>query len=235
MKYHKLVSNERNNDIDTEGSWAISYGDLVTLLLTFFILFFTINISADKRKALDDSLMAILSPGGKKQVDRIDQNIQDAKEEAQLLVKADLSKWGGKVIKVGEKIVVSFPGVSFFKSAKIDVTKEGIRELQYFARSFVPYAGQYLLGIHAYADNRKVQNKYRFKDNLELSALRSVAAMRTLQSSGIPLNRMRLGGQGELQAVVKDILATNGNLDGKHAFSRKVVLVIEPAALEENL
>jgi len=45
-----------HSEIDSEGSWAISYGDMVTLLLTFFIIFF----AADKfkmQKALKLDLM----------------------------------------------------------------------------------------------------------------------------------------------------------------------------------
>ena len=32
---------EEVEEVDSEGSWAVSYGDMVTLLLTFFIIFFT--------------------------------------------------------------------------------------------------------------------------------------------------------------------------------------------------
>jgi flagellar motor protein MotB len=68
----------------------------------------------------------------------------------------------------------------------------------------------------------------RFKDNLELSALRAVSAMRELQELGVPLHRMKVGGYGEIRKLAGD--ASDSDL----ALARKLVLVIEPE-LKETL
>jgi len=41
-----------------EGTWAISYGDMITLLLAFFILFFSIEPPVAKKGLLNDAMMA---------------------------------------------------------------------------------------------------------------------------------------------------------------------------------
>ena len=46
-KYRQLATEE--GEIDSEGSWAISYGDMITLLLTFFILFFNMKKHDDSK------------------------------------------------------------------------------------------------------------------------------------------------------------------------------------------
>ena len=45
----RLKREQEQIHIDTEGSWAISYGDMITLLLGFFILFFSLEPETKKR------------------------------------------------------------------------------------------------------------------------------------------------------------------------------------------
>jgi flagellar motor protein MotB len=47
-------------EIDTEGSWAISYGDMITLLLSFFIIFFSTDQEKDRMKAMESALLVAL-------------------------------------------------------------------------------------------------------------------------------------------------------------------------------
>jgi chemotaxis protein MotB len=212
--------------IDSEGSWAISYGDMVTLLLAFFILFFSVDPQVSKQKELDRSLRSdILSEFS-------DQERSLASPEVSIK-SPKLS--GEKVVihSIESKLLVEFPGVSFYRSGDIKVTEGGKRSLQRFSKKFMPYAGQYRLGIRAYTDSRRVllKAKRRFKDNLELSALRSIAAMRILQRSGIPLKRMRLGGYGEMMITARELASLKDKSeDSKLALARTVVLVIEPEA-----
>jgi len=105
-----------------------------------------------------------------------------------------------------------------------------------FVKVYMPYAGNYNVGIRAYADKRKVLKKNRkFEDNLELSALRSIATMRVLQAAGIPLNRIRTGGYGELILTANELTeipADKRAPASEYDFARKVVLVIEPDSSE---
>lgn len=222
-------SHDDSHEIDTEGSWAISYGDMITLLLTFFILFFSTDQEKDRMDRLESSLIAKFNGVPAASTPMIGEGGKEATVE-----QAVADRFQVQAFKVGNKVIIDFPGTSFFDLGKIDVTKSGQEELRKFVELYLPYAGSYTLGIRAFTDNRQVIRSpgRRFNDNLELSALRSVAAMRVLQQSGIPLRRMRLGGFGELSITADElqrtIASTNKLIADPTGLARKIVLVIEP-------
>jgi chemotaxis protein MotB len=236
---------EAETEIDSEGSWAISYGDMITLLLTFFILFFSVDAKTTESRALQKALIAHLTPEQQKSppVEGVASGEESPPQRAggahgiEQKIKDAL---GAQLHVVGERVIVEFPQVSFFDFGKTDLTQEGKQALSKFVSLYMPYAGTHLLGIRAYTDYKQVLQipGRRFNDNLELSALRSVASMRTLQKAGIPLTRMRLGGYGELRLTREDLQrslasqAKQGTPGLGLALARKIVLVIEPEPRE---
>jgi len=226
-------------EVDSEGSWAVSYGDMVTLLLSFFIIFFTTDPKqgTKQRVELKISLIETLknkSSHNSETGNNETVNVGNNKEEG--IDKKILKDWNGVAHEKGNHIIIEFPYTSFFNSAKTELTKEGKEAIANFVKVYMPYAGNYNIGIRAYADKRKVLKKSRkFADNLELSALRSIATMRVLQESGIPLNRIRTGGYGELILTASELSEVPANKRlpaSEYDFARKVVLVIEPDTSE---
>jgi flagellar motor protein MotB len=131
---------------------------------------------------------------------------------------------------VGDNLVVTFGKISFFDSGSTEVRKETIPFLKLFTEKYLPYAGKYQLSIKGFTDKKPVRKERRnYKDNLELSVLRAVSAMRHLQKAGLPLNRMEIAGVGELRTIEK-IIPKSTQLDPKEleALSRTVMLVIKP-------
>jgi flagellar motor protein MotB len=232
LRRRRLTDHE---EVDTEGSWAISYGDMITLLLTFFVLFYSTNKERDRLNVMQNSLLLALNKDSTQAPKPLNQAGQDPAMTDKILKQLD-----AKAHKVGSKLVVEFPHVSFFKLGAVKLTKEGRRQLLDFVKIYMPFAGNYTLSIRAFTDHKKVLRLpgRGYNDNLELSALRSVSAMRELQHLGIPLHRMRLAGYGELNLAVEDLnraIASTPDYDANGmALARKVVLVIEPE-LKESL
>lgn len=243
--HRKKYKHAEMEEVDSEGTWAVSYGDLITLLLSFFILFFSLDQSPPRptkmRLAFMQDVKAIhetkgdkplfdqvkpISPGGvavRPNLPTEDSNINKITYP---------KEFSPVAYEVDDKVIMEFPGISFFDSSKVDLTKEGQESLSQFAKMFVPYAGNFFVSIRAFADTRQVrQGVHRFKDNLELSALRSIAAMRILQKEGIPLDRIRTGGYGELLVTADELSRLPTSVRPKQdslALARKVVLVVEP-------
>jgi flagellar motor protein MotB len=128
--------------------------------------------------------------------------------------------------RVGDRVYITFPQISFFASASTDMTSEGRQALEKFAKVYMPFAGKAVLGIVGFSDERPVKGHYRFRDNLELSVLRAVSAQRVAESVGIPLNRTRLMGHGINSQLIEGEEPSNA-LE-RWALTRKVMLVIEP-------
>ena len=156
-------------EVDSEGSWAVSYGDMVTLLLTFFIIFFTTDPKqgTKQRVELKVSLIEALknkSSNGAESGNREDINIGNNKEEG--IDRKILKDWNGVAHEKGNHVIIEFPYTSFFSSGKVELTKEGQKAITDFVNIYMPYAGNYNIGIRAFADKRKVLNKNRkFSDN----------------------------------------------------------------------
>lgn len=238
MKSVRLLSKEHYHEepVESEGSWAISYGDMITLLLSFFVIFFSTDFEREKVDKLNRHLSfeldgAVASKGEDKGAAAAGSGwADDARPDAKL---PDISGMEIKAQPVGENVVVTFKAVSFYASGRVTLEPKGEALLREFAGKYLPYAGNYRLAVKGFTDKRPVIHRPdRFKkydDNLELSALRSLAAMRVLQQSGVPLNRMEIAGAGELEAINR-ILPSHEGLTKEEldAYSRTIVLVVQP-------
>lgn len=224
--------------VDTEGSWAISYADMITLLLSFFVLFFTVDHKRVRAQQLQKSLMVRLENKGVAVPNHpgVVSKINIGSDPGDGIDPAILAKFGAKAHEIGDELIIEFANISFFRLGVVDVNSDGRAALEAFASTFIPFASNYNLAIRAFTDSRPVKSKTgRFQDNLELSALRSVSAMRVLQAAGIPLRSMRLGGLGEFvfpdETNDSRDVASTGAAD-QLRFARKVVLVVEPKRAE---
>ena len=229
-------------ETDAEGSWAISYGDMITLLLTFFILYFNINNKQEEQKTL--LRKELLAEFGEKKASAETETLnspptmklgEDTRGE---LDPAVIQDWGGSVTRDGEKVIIQFPLVTFFDLGREDVRSGAKKHLEFFAKKYVKFAGTHMLNVKAFTDTVPVRTGHRYRDNLELSALRAISSMRVLQSSGIPLSRMKIVGFGETFAnrIPGNIDAGSDSVqkDKKgDRFARKVVLAIEPLPKEK--
>lgn len=235
--------------IDEHGSWAISYGDMVTLLLCFFIMFFNVNpIKKEMNhfKVLQEALQGkLMSP--KEAANPTTKNVDIGEaDDGKNVDKTLLEKLGGVVTVQGDNILVEFPSISFFDLGQIQIRKEGVDVLKVFTELYLPYSGKFRLAIMAYTDDVPVKSKRIFQDNLELSALRSISAMRVLQRAGLPLSVMRVGGYGELTHIRPQVRVVAGSpsLQGEdvsassfesptgkfkgNPMARRVMFLIEP-------
>ncbi|MBS1958106.1 MAG: hypothetical protein JST80_01410 [Bdellovibrionales bacterium] len=223
---HGQVNARRNplsEEADSEGSWAISYGDMITLLLTFFILFFNVNKhDNEQRMAMQETLMEKLKAVSKP----INENTGADRKPSSLEPQVEAA-FGTKAYTVGERVVIEFPELSFFNKGDTEVSKEGVKKLREFVKLYEPFMGSNMLSVRAFTDTLKVMGNHRYKDNLELSALRAIAAMRVMQYAGIPIHLMRISGNGEFQSVMTKIQEEAFRRQGD-PLARKVVLVIEP-------
>ncbi len=216
---------------EDSGSWAVSYGDMVTLLLCFFIMFF--NLSPAKKqlnhfKVIQNTLQETLkgSPVAAKGFQT--QIAMGEKARAHEIDKTILAKLGGVMTKVGDQIFIEFPDVSFFNLGQTKLRPEAVAILGKFASIYAPFSAEFRLAVLAYTDDVPVRRGHHlYSDNLELSSLRSVAAMRSLQGQGIPVSAMRIAGHGELKEAKVQTEAKPLQERGD-PLARRVSLIIEP-------
>ncbi|MCX7675468.1 MAG: hypothetical protein N2Z70_06535, partial [Bdellovibrionaceae bacterium] len=104
------------------------------------------------------------------------------------------------------------------------------------------YMGQYRIAVTAFSDPRplKEATRKKYRDNLQLSALRALEIVRYLEKKGVPLAHMRIQGFGELN-ISKDHMARFGLKEEElmrrpaseqkrvlHDYARTALIIIEP-------
>lgn len=227
LKNHKEAASEE----ESEGTWAVSYGDMITLLLSFFVIFYNTDFEKEKTLKINHHLGFSIDSLNSSLKGSVDQ--ETGKDYSAKL--GDIKNLDIKVHEVGENLVVTFGKISFFNSGQTDIREDAAEVLKVFAEKYLPYAGTYQVSIKGFTDKRPVRKiKRAYKDNLELSVLRAVSAMRVLQKEGIPLRRMEIAGVGELKLIEKIFpKASELSQEELEALSRTVVLVIKPES--ENL
>ncbi|MDY7036289.1 MAG: flagellar motor protein MotB [Thermodesulfobacteriota bacterium] len=217
MSGSKLSDLEEIAQTDARGAWLLTYADLITLILVFFILLFALSkkeagIMADALKSYEiaigketpkTSLFNIIdkSLSGKRK--KLDQQIglRDVdlfKEINSLIKKKNL---GGKVeaeVKKGD-IIFRVQGSVFFKSGSADLLPEVTHIFSDIIQIMKNYP-QYDVDIQGHTDNRSISTA-KFTSNWELSAIRATTVLRYLIKEGIPAERLTATGFADLRPL----------------------------------
>ncbi len=211
------------HETDTEGSWAISYGDMITLLLSFFVIFFSFDFKKEKEDILEESAIkniAVMDTFKDKETGIHEKPSETIEELNEITTIVKKEKDG--------KLVVFFKGANFFDSGDTSVNEFGQVLLTKFIKKYTPYAGKFRVKIQAFTDSQPVSNpSHRYKDNVELSALRSISVMRYLQNNGVPLNRVEIGGMGIMSKRALAVLGLeSNNVEEVRKMSRTIALIL---------
>lgn len=214
---------ERQSSAEIENSWEISYGDMITLLLAFFVMFFNIKTETMNMQLIKKDIDKYFSEKTDKRSPTAQAEAKDIKGEQKTNLPI-ISSQVQNSLKIksniqGQNVLVDFPGVEFFKSGRVDLTHEGQTALKEFTAAISNHLGSFRLVVRGFTDNKPLKHS-RFKDNLELSAARSISAIRFMNKQGIGTHYMRIAGYGE----------TDGARDMAQgeAAMRRISIVLEP-------
>ncbi len=175
--------------------WIYTYGDMVTLLLCFFILLFAMSkTNEEKFKAVAASFKGgpPASPFIFTGAPTFMENIESSLKKSDI---ADVTD-----ITVDDRgITVSFSDTAMFQPSSASPLQEGRDIIEKFAR--ILYSISNSIVIEGHTDNIPISNTV-FPSNWELSGARSGSIARLLEEFGIESQRMEIVGYGSTRPKV---------------------------------
>ena len=156
--------------------WIFTYGDLVTLLMCFFVLLFaSCKYQTEKFKSVAESFKPL--PAGTPFIsegkDSVVEKIIDKVEESELADDVD--------VNIEEKgVVVSFKASTFFDSESTEINEKGIVELTRFSKLIFLLPNR--IQINGHTDDSTPK---KWSSNWELSAARSARVARFFVENGM--------------------------------------------------
>ena len=251
---------KKNRPTDSGGNWMDTYGDMVTLLLTFFIMLYSMsNLDAQKWTIFVKSIPSIQNQGSENitinsqmsdtpEVDSKGQEIgQEIAQEAlqaedvnelYLTIAESLNQAGVKeatVIRGDDYTYVSFANNVFFGADSSVLTREGQAVLNTFAKAIAPAAGgieQVNIMSHTakVTDNSQINPQIIRKDRI-LSAMRSAEVCIYLQQQNVIKPEKLVDiSYGEYRPI-----ADNSTEEGRIKNRRIEFLLLDNGAKERDL
>jgi chemotaxis protein MotB len=224
--------------------WVISYADLVTLLLGFFIILFaSADVNQEKFQLLsrglaeafhvevkdgDRSSSAIFDGGssffGEPARRAVLETDLEAIRAAVNFGTASIGRAGEIVVSQDEdRIVIRLADNLLFPPASADIRSSALPLLAIVASALLGVDQE--IRVEGHTDNVPV-NTERYPSNWELSSARATAVLRYLAETGeVPAGRVFAAGYGEFRPV-----ATNLTPEGRGVNRRADIVVLYPSA-----
>ena len=226
-------------------AWMTTYGDMTTLLLTFFILLFT-TAEIEGRElqlilsAFRGSLgmhtggltlaQGVLADLGQ-QVETLPskekgERLAKAVEKAVSIFKPEVKTRKVKITEDERGIVISLVADAFFESGSAEMTPEGTEIMDKMGR-FLSNAEfeRNIIRVEGHTDNRPIPLEgdlfVMYPTNWELSSARAVKVARIFNETyGITGSRLQAVGYGQFQPV------ESNDIEEGRAYNRRIEIVI---------
>lgn len=227
--------------------WMATYGDLVTLLLCFFIMLFAMStVDAEKFDALSQAFNPGIFDftGGDNIIGEMNKDENNAMSEFlsnEIVYQAELKSIADSinnytesediqdsvdVIRDKDKITIRFNSSLLFESGKATLKEQVKPYLNKISKTFPE---GYSVQIEGHTDNLKISNK-EFASNWELSAFRGINVLKyIINNCGISSDKLSVAGYGEFRPI-----ASNDTEEGRSKNRRVDIILFKEAEVKEE-
>lgn len=232
----------RNNHDEHENleRWLLTYADLITLLLAFFIMMYTFSKQDSERyEEVSSYLKSIFSGGsgvlkkgsvsGAQQLEMLKgraltEGLKEKLTNELNAITGDSELKNSIFIFTDERgVVIRIMDKAFFDEGKADIkadAKRALDKISYILRDIKNH-----IRIEGHTDNTPIRN-VEFKSNWELSVRRATEVVRYfIEKGAISPERISATGYAEYRPLVENSTAEN------KALNRRVEIIIERSAL----
>ncbi len=201
---------EREEDLENElnrgALWAVTYGDLMSYLMIFFMSLFVFYGVKNNNVISQFTIKGVEESFGK-----------ETKTTSEIFSKYGIQQIA-KMEVSSAKIRMTFLEPVLFDAGKAALKESSIPHLQKLAQVLIELPND--IQIDGHTDNRPMGPHSQYASNWELSAARAFAVLRFLIEMGVPPNRLSALGYGEQRPV-----ETNDTPEGR-AINRRIEINI---------
>lgn len=235
--YDKKLNSKRPKNTN---AWIVTFADLMALLLTFFIMLFSMsNMDSIKYKAVSEAIGGAFNAElGQKAESLIDLKSYHSKVRRDSIVQLNFTKYAEEIfqseIKDGlleisaenGKTIIRFPESVTFPSGSATLNDNFIPVLNKVGKILANSSGKIVISGHS--DNQPIStNKYR--SNWDLSSSRAVSVVhKILEGNNIQENRFIVQGFADTMP-----LRPNTTSDDR-MINRRVEIAVENSLVNEN-
>lgn len=199
-----------------EEGWLLSYADLVTNLLMFFVLLLSASaVSKTKLQQIAKSVSGEESPASLESIQR-DIEKEIARQKLEKVVRTDLTDEG---------LELSLNSGLVFDSGSATLRPDLEPTLKAMLQTLTPYSSRYAFAVEGHTDSTPLVHGAVFATNWELSSSRAISVRNRLEDVGIEKARIRVEGYADTKPLPEALLQ-GLSPDERRARHRRVVVRI---------
>ena len=177
-----------------EESWLLSYADLITNLLLFFVVLLSAaQLNKSRMQQIVKSISGAEQPASLESI-RKEIDAQIAKKELQQLVQTTLT---------AEGLELSLNSGLVFDSGKAIIRPDFDKTVTSMLQTLVPYSSKYSFAVEGHTD---VTPMLSGGSNWDLSSDRAIVLRQRLEDIGIVRSRIRVEGYADTKPLPEDQL-----------------------------
>src|SRR5690606_29276258 len=198
----------------------MSFADMVTLLMCFFIIFFQTDqgnlkienpgqllerleqlqkiLGIDKDTPVDTPVPETLrtASGAAGSVDNFKKSMRSVSKDLDLVFSIGSPQPG--------ELELTFLNTHFFRSGAAELTPKGQKMVQTIAEKLKRVANDAIIEVEGHTDSDPIDS-WRFPSNWELSGSRAATVVKLLASSGLNASHMRATGRAHFDPLVPEV------------------------------
>lgn len=203
-----------------EGNWLVSYADMMTLLVGFFVILFSFS-TVDQEKFEAAKISVVKEFGGL---------YEKPYEELGKRLEAEMNKYGlGNDVRIKvlpDGVEISFMGAVFFLSGSADLKPEAGSILNSIFPVIKNEKSDFDITIEGHTDDNPILTG-AFRDNFELSSIRACRVLDRFLKEGFKKDKMTAVGYGDARPIVRNRDEQGVPMPANQSQNRRVVIKLK--------
>lgn len=220
------VSEDSFEDV-TSSSWFITYLDIITILLLFFVMLLANSsldvkgIMMDEIPVSEDTSAMVVS---KEEEHGVVFPVKALNERLLMLLNEEINNRNVELLLGEYETRLVFTGSSFYDLGEAELLPAGKEIIIRFVNALSKVENQdFKIDVEGHTDSAPIKT-LRFRDNWELSSARAAGVVKFFLKEGIPAQKLKASGYADAFMVEPDVDAAGNFFPDKQNRNRRIVI-----------